>query len=400
MTAVESFEGSAAKGLLTFKAIKQQDEDRIRYIGTIPVFDVIDKGFVEPVASAGLAPEVLKMARTNGPVQRKTNPQHVQAIVDYIVEQAETGKPFTFNAVVLYSTTPLEFEGTSYGFDMAGEARAREAMSIGEGLHRICAWAVAAGLAKLKGVKQPQMSDRARRRIEQASIPVIVIEEPDLARQKTDFHTLNLQKPLSTTVLALTDDTVLSEITRRVISDLKLFHDRIDLNNGSVGARSDKLLAFAQLRFIVASSLLGKKTRSKRQVEEDVRNLVKERDPRGELREAFTLIATNLGGLDRLQRDRVNHSGAFVRKLRQETLLSSSGLWRALAVALHDAKEAGVNPKTAIERITAAGVTWDRKSDFFLGTLIDRDSGKLLSHRESIDAAADKLLAVMTKPTP
>src|SRR6266487_2911283 len=110
-------EVSAPKGLLTFKAIKQQDEDRIRYIGTIPVFDLIDKGFVEPVASVGLAPEVLELAFRNGPVQRKTNSQHVQAIVDYIVDQAEGGKPFTFNAIVLYSTTPLEFEGTSYGFD-------------------------------------------------------------------------------------------------------------------------------------------------------------------------------------------------------------------------------------------------------------------------------------------
>ena len=133
MSATTAPEARAPKGLLTFKAIKQQDEDRIRYIGAIPVFDLIDKGFVEPVASVGLAPEVLELAFKNGPVQRKTNPQHVQAIADYIVERAEAGKPFTFNAIVLYSTTSLEFEGTSYGFDMAGEARTSEAMSVGEG---------------------------------------------------------------------------------------------------------------------------------------------------------------------------------------------------------------------------------------------------------------------------
>jgi DGQHR domain-containing protein len=400
MSSITMPEASAPRGLLTFKAIKQQDEDRIRYVGTIAAFDLIDKGFVEPVASVGLAPEVLEVAFKNGPIQRKTNPQHVQAIVDYIVQQAEAGKPFTFNSIVLYSTTLLEFEGTSYGFDMAGEARASEAMSVGEGLHRICAWGVATGLATIRGVKRPEMSDRARRRIEQASIPVIVIEEPDLGRQKTDFHTLNLQKPLSTTVLHLTDETVLSDITRRVISDVKLFQDRIDLNNASVGARSDKLIAFAQLRFIVASYLLGKKTRSKKQIEEDVESLAKTRDPRSELREVFTLIATNLGGLDRLHRNRVTSSGAFVRQLRAETLLSSSALWRALTVALHDAKEAGVDPKTAIERLKAAGVSWERTSKFFVGTLVDRDTAKLLSSRESIDAAADKLLSVMIEPTP
>ena len=397
MSTIETPAGTP-KGMLTFKAIKQQDEDRIRYIGTVPVFDLIDKGFVEPVASVGLAPEILAVALRNGPVQRKTNPQHVQAIVDYIVEAAEAGMPFTFNAIVLYSTVPLEFEGTSFGFETAGEARASEALSVGEGLHRICAWGVATGLAKIRGVKRAELSGRARRRIEQASIPVIVIEEPDLARQKRDFHTLNLQKPLSTTVLNLTDDTVLSEITRRVIADVRLFEGRIDLNNASAGARSDKLLAFAQLRFIVASYLLGKKTRSKKQIEQDVEALANLQDPRRELREVFTLIATNLGGLDRLQRDRVSRSGAFVRQLRAETLLASSALWRALTVALHEAKAAGVDPETAIERLKTAGISWERTSDFFVGTIVDRDTGKLLSTRESIDAAADKLLSVMTKP--
>ena len=114
----------------------------------------------------------------------------------------------------------------------------------------------------------------------------------------------------------------------------------------------------------------------------------------------FTLIATNLGGLDRLQRDRVSRSGAFVRQLRAETLLASSALWRALTVALHEAKAAGVDPQTAIERLKTAGISWERTSDFFVGTIIDRDTGKLLSTRESIDAAADKLLSVMTKPGP
>ena len=89
-----------------------------------------------------------------------------------------------------------------------------------------------------------------------------------------------------------------------------------------------------------------------------------------------------------------------MRELRKETLLASNALWRALAVALHDANEAGVDQKTAIERLKAAGVSWKRTSNFFVGTLVDRDTGKLLSNRESIDAAADKLRSVMMKPAP
>ena len=128
--------------------------------------------------------------------------------------------------------------------------------------------------------------------------------------------------------------------------------------------------------------------------------MTKAHDPRRELRDVFTLIATNLGGLDRLHRDRVTDGGVFVRQLRAETLLASNALWRALAVALHDARETGVDSKTAVDRLKTAGVSWERTSESFLGTLLDRDTGELLSNRESIDAAADKLLSVMTKPAP
>ena len=52
-----------------------------------------------------------------------------------------------------------------------------------------------------------------------------------------------------------------------LIEDVKLFDGRIDLNNASVGAKSDKLLSFAQLRFVVASYLLGKRTRVPKMIE-------------------------------------------------------------------------------------------------------------------------------------
>src|SRR5687768_11501559 len=97
------------KGHLDFKAIKIEHGDRILYIGAMPVFNLFSQGFVAPVASEGLSPEILKTVETNGAVQRKTNPTHVQGILDYIAEQAEKSEPWAFNSIVLYSTTPLEF---------------------------------------------------------------------------------------------------------------------------------------------------------------------------------------------------------------------------------------------------------------------------------------------------
>src|SRR5205809_492469 len=351
-----ALEGSRPKGYLTFKAIKQVDGDRVTYVGAMPVFDLIDKGFIAPVASAGLSPEILSLVATNGPVQRKTNPGHVQGIVDYIVDQAEKAEPWAFNAIVLYSTTELVFEGQSIGIVSAGEARAEEAFSVGEGLHRCLAWAICLDLAKVKGVRRPEMSDAALRRIQLATIPVVVIEEKDLKRQKADFNKLNQQKALTSTVLNLTDETVLSELTRLLIDDVNLFEGRIDLNNASVGPKSDKLLSFSQLRFVVASYLLGKKTRVRKAIDRDVEKLVAERGMgavRKELREVFTQVATRFGGLQRLHSNHLSKqaAGDLVRTLRTETLLASNAAWRALFVALHEAKAAGIDIETAIDRV-------------------------------------------------
>ena len=75
----------------------------------------------------------------------------MQGIVDYIVEQAEQAEPWAFNAIVLYSTEQLQFEGVSFGINMAGEARAEEAFSVGEGLHRCLAWAWRSTLRRSRG---------------------------------------------------------------------------------------------------------------------------------------------------------------------------------------------------------------------------------------------------------
>jgi DGQHR domain-containing protein len=405
-TETPALEGVQPKGYLTFKAIKVTDVDRITYIGAMPVYDLIDKNFIAPVASAGLSPEILKLVQSNGTVQngtvqRKTNAAHVQGILDYIVDQAEKGKPWAFNSIVLYSTKELRFEGTSVGIVPAGEAQASEAFSVGEGLHRCLAWSVALGLAKVKGVKRPEISDAALKRINLATIPVVVVEEKNLSRQKTDFNKLNQQKALTSTVLNLTDDSALSELTRMVIADVKLFDGHIDLNNASVGAKSDKLLSFAQLRFVVASYLLGRKTRTTKGIDEGVKKIVDKRGMkavRAELREVFTQVASRFGGLERLQSDRVPKSevGDFVRTLRAGTLFASNALWRALFVALHEAKEAGVDAETAIDRLkNGSAISWTRDDPFFVGSLIEPDTGRLLSSRESIDAATDKLVSVV-----
>jgi DGQHR domain-containing protein len=388
------------RGYLDFKAIKTEDSGRTVYIGAMPVFELIERNFITPVASQGLSPEILTKARQSGPVQRRTNPSHVQGILDYIVDRAEAGKPWTFNSIVLYSTEKLEFGGVSVGHHSAGEATAIHPFSVGEGLHRCLAWAVALDAAKVRGVKRPEMSQKAKKRIERATIPVLVVEEPNLGRQKSDFHKLNQQKALTSTVLALTDESLLSDLTRTLIKDVPLFHGRIDLNNASVGPKSDKLLAFAQLRFAVASYLLGRATRSKSKVLEGVAEIVEERGKmavRKELKRVFGEVATRLEPLDRLSDETVpaGERGRIVRAIRRDTLLASNAAWRALFVAIHEAAEQGISPRKSIGRVAEDPKIWSRTNRFFVGSLIDRKTKKLLSNRESIDAASDKLRRLM-----
>lgn len=393
------------KGYLVFKAIKTQDGDRIVYNGSIPIYPLITQQFIAPVASEGLSEEILKKAG-DGPVQRKTNPAHVQGIVDYIVEQAEKAEPWTFNSIVLYSTDELDFEGQSIGYQSVGDARIENALSVGEGLHRALAWAVAIGHAKVRGVKRPEMSKQAQKRIERALIPALVIEEKDLGKQKSDFNKLNQQKPLTATVLSLTDaDSKLTDLTKGLIESVPLFKGRIDLNNASVGAKSDKLLSFAQLRFVVASYLLGNKTRDRKKIEMEVEAIVDaqgEKAVSDELKGAFTIVATKLGGLEKLQSGVIasSQAGDFIRDLRKDKLLASNAAWRALFVALHDAKKAGISVETAMTRIRKDPMLWARDNPFWMGNLIDAESGKLLSNRESIEGATQKLLTDVIEVQP
>jgi DGQHR domain-containing protein len=390
----------ASRGYLDFKAIRDEEVDRIVYIGAMPIFELIDRHFITPVASQGLTREILEKSKPTEPVQRRTNAAHVQAILDYIVEEAEAGRPWAFGAIVLYSTEELEYTPLAMGHQSVVEVRITHSFSVGEGLHRALAWAVALGVGKVRGVKRPQISTAAEARIMQATIPAMIVVESDLKRQKGDFHRLNQQKPLTSTVDTLTDDTVLSDLTKAVIHDVAIFEDRIDLNNASVGVKSDKLLSFAQLRFVVASYLLGRATRNKKAVEEGVEQIAKEegkQDVRTELAEVFTEVVTKLGPLGQLQQKKVppNDVGDFVRQVRQETLLASNAAWRALFVALHEAQAEGVAPKTAIRRVAKDPKIWSRKGRFFVGSLIDRETKKLLSNRESIDAASDRLRDLM-----
>jgi DGQHR domain-containing protein len=395
--------------VLRFKAVEVIDAGRKQYIGSVPVYDLIDKRFVSPVASKGLAPEVLEVvSKKNGsaPVQRRTNPAHVQRIVDYIIAQAENGEPWAFNGLVLYSTSEVTFKGVSIGINSAGEVEASDPFSVGEGLHRTLAWGVAQGTIKVRGVKCPEMSEGARKRIAGASIPVILVQEGNLVRQKQDFHALNQQKPLTSSVLALTDDTVLTVLTKMLVADVALFHDRVDLNSASVGTNSENLLSFSQVRFVAASYLLGKKTRETKRINEAVEEIVQARgknNVRDELRQVFTLIATNLGGLERLHSGKTGAKSPadFVRMLRKETLLASNALWRAVAVALHDAKEAGIDPEDAMKKVVEdPSISWSRDAKFFRGSIVGLDedgkvTGKIISSREAIDTASDKLAAVM-----
>ena len=205
---------------------------------------------------------------------------------------------------------------------------------------RACIWICAGcchGAREIRGVRRPEMSDRALRRIEQGSIPVIVIfKSPTSAGRRRTSSMAELQKPLSGHGSSPhgrhgTERHHAEAHLRR--EALPKPHRSKQCERRSAVGQAPRVCSVAVRRRVLPAW----ETRSRKQIEEDVEVLAKVRDPRSELREVFTLIATNLGGLDRLHQDRVPDSGAFVRELRKETLLASNAVWRALAVALHDA---------------------------------------------------------------
>ena len=190
----------------------------------------------------------------------------------------------------------------------------------------------------------------------------------------------------------------LSALTKMVIADVKLFSDRIDLNNASPGPKSDKLLSFAQLRFVVASYLLGKDTRTTHRIDLGVGKIVEERglDPvRAELRDVFR---ADRDALRRARQAPPRPPGQTVQRRRRpaHARRDAAHLKRGLASPARRPPRnqgRGTPLETAIDRVKhSTGISWDETAPSGSATSSTPDTGKLLSSRESIDAAADKLL--------
>ena len=91
-----------------------------------------------------LAGDSRAWSQPTGRCSARRTRSHVQGIVDYIVDQAEKDEPWAFNSIVLYSTSQLVFEGVVDRHPARPVRPApSEAFSVGEGLHRCLAWAVA-----------------------------------------------------------------------------------------------------------------------------------------------------------------------------------------------------------------------------------------------------------------
>ncbi len=393
---------------LRFNAIRYDDVGRVNYIGAVRVRDLMVDGFDAPPApNEGLTEEMALALQTNGAVQRRTTPSHVQGILDYIAAQAEEGEPMAFNAIVLYATD-ADWDPYTHTVTVRDtETGERLSASIGEGLHRGVAWANLLGLAKARGVRLRDLSDAAKARIANTTIPVLLVVDPNLNRQKADFNKLNQQKKLTQTVMTATEDSALSTLTKQLVKDVALFQGRIDMNNDSPSSKSGYLLSLAQLRFAVATLLLGRKTRNAKGPSgypAQIEQLVEERgmaEVQRELREVFTAIATRCGGLSRLHRGAMTPqtSKAEVVKLRENTMLASNAAWRALLQALHQTKSEQLSYEDALERLSShPDFTWERSGRIWKDTLIvtgEDGKPKLQSARENIDAASDALLRLI-----
>ena len=104
-------------------------------------------------------------------------------------------------------------------------------------------------------------------------------------------------------MLNLTDDTVLSELTRLLIAGVKLFDKRINLNNASVGTKSASSSRSPSPASSPPPTCSGSGHARPRAIDTNVANIVETRGKsavRRELRDVFTQVATRFGGLERV----------------------------------------------------------------------------------------------------
>ena len=325
---------------------------------------------------------------------RKEDKAHRRAIAEYV----ETTEDYVLNAVLVYAhpndvkfvPTPGSEEAPIRPGTLYKKPSAK--LAVGDGGHRTDAYSdVVEGHEPL----QDEVFDR----LLASGQPVIVVLDDDKVRRAQDFTDLQKNsKPLNASIGQSMDRrqalnrVLIEKVIRR--DDIPLLDKgrRVEFLTDTPGKLSAKVAGYKTIRYASGTLLIGTSTRDVRGWDSTV-DLKLAADEAGSTDRIIEFWRA-LGDLSVVNTALSKEKG--VALLRNESWLLGANVIYAIAAATHDVTTGdGVAVREAVLALDTFNFSRTGKS--FVGTLVDRDTGKAVTGRAAWEGAAEVLRKYMRK---
>lgn len=328
---------------------------------------------------------------------RVRSKDHVAAIKEYIEHEENP----ILNSIVVYAKSNDVTFVTADGLGDVGHLKVKigTRFDVGDGQHR-CA-ALAESLAELEDADD---NDPRRERIENLSVPLIVVVDDDPARRAQDFVDLqrNAKPPSGSLGSSMDRRHAINRFTLEIAktADLTDGGQRVEFLKDTVGKLSGKLYTFQAFRQFVTTLIIGSSQRTRAGLEKAADDAVGNGYYAAEFNRVLDLVNTAAHTMPGWAE--IMDGSVTVAEFRADYLHATAAGLYTLGIALYKVHNDGGDVDEAIAK--AAEIDWRRKpiaedgKSFFDGTLIlkvEDDDGnverKIGSGRPAWEAAGEKL---------
>ncbi len=315
------------------------------------------------------------------PTNRPVNPEHVEEIANYISESAEHGQRNSYilgpilGAVDVFKTTGIKFFPASASQNDGPICMGYLVVPAG------VQFETTDGQHRRDGVEKALKKNRL---LNQDSIGICIVEEPDVKRRRIDFADLSRTKPVGSTILSWFDlRDQLAALSVDLVAESKFFKGRVDRFKETVKGRSQKLYPQKQLLTfcgVAASERIryGKDPQAMRQMAESLLNDENKYEScKSRIIQFLDKFAESEATLSKLVKDNElplmkRKSGREVYELTQNHLVAQAcGLHAVGALCAQSARIQPKDRELLAERL--GKLDWHKANVFWLGSLMERN---------------------------
>jgi hypothetical protein len=325
---------------------------------------------------------------------RKEDKAHRKGIAEYV----ENTEDYVLNAVVVYANpNDVKFVPAPGAEDAPIKPgtlfkKPSAKLTVGDGGHRTDAY------GDVVEAHEP-LQDEVFERLLRSGQPVIVVMDEDKIRRAQDFTDLQRNsKPLNASIGQSMDRrqalnrVLIEDVLRRDDIPLLAKGKRVEFLSDTPGKLSAKVAGYKTIRYASGTLLIGTSVRDVRGWDSAVALSLAE-DERIAV-ERIVDFWRALGDLSVVAKSLGREKG--VALLRNNSWLLGANVIYAVAAATYDLT---VGSAVGVREAVLALDTFDfsRRADNFVGTLVDRDTGKAVTGRAAWQGAADLLRKYIRK---